>query len=89
MMNVWLFLRKKQQKRVLPDWILKGGKKVEPLDTEKITSAKAEKNNSKVEILKENVKRKKNNEKNGKKKGGKMQKVKLMTTSKTMITPSQ
>jgi hypothetical protein len=37
--------------------MLKGGGKVEPQDTEKITSAKAEKNNSKVEIFKKNVKR--------------------------------
>ena len=40
--------REKKKKRVLPDWILKGGKKIEPPDTEKISSDKAEKNNSKV-----------------------------------------
>ena len=64
------FFEKTKQKRVLPDWILKEGKKVEPPDTEKITSAKAEKNNSKVEIFNENVKGKKNDEKNESKEGG-------------------
>ena len=62
-----ILIEKKKQKRVLPEWILKGGKKTEPPDTEKITSAKAEKSNSKVEILTEKNEKKeegKNDKKN-------------------------
>jgi hypothetical protein len=37
---------RKEKKRVLPNWILEGGKRSEPPDTEKINSAVAEKNDS-------------------------------------------
>jgi hypothetical protein len=61
MMNVWYYLRKKKNTRVLPNWILEGGKRSEPPDTEKINSAGAEKNDSLIVdlIQKDEVKMKK------------------------------
>ena len=46
MSNVRYYLREKKQRRILPEWIIKGGKKSEPPDTEKTNSAEAEKNDS-------------------------------------------
>ena len=65
-----VLLEKKTQKRVLPKWILEGGKRSEPPDTEKTNSAEAEKNVSQIEDLVqiENVKIKKNKKNKGVKK---------------------
>ena len=41
-----VILLEKKKTRVLPNWILEGGKRSEPPDTEKINSAGAEKNDS-------------------------------------------
>ena len=50
MMNLRKYLRKRK-KKVLPNWILEGGKRSEPPDTEKINSAEAEKNDSLIKDL--------------------------------------
>ena len=52
---------RKKKTRVLPNWILEGGKRSEPPDTEKINSAGAEKNDSLIVdlIQKDEVKMKK------------------------------
>ena len=51
MLNVRYYLREKKQRRILPEWIIKGGKKSEPPDTEKTNSAEAEKNDSQNAVL--------------------------------------
>ena len=66
---MWDTTWEKRKKRVLPNWILEGGKRSEPPDTEKINSAEAEKNDSLVKdlIQNEKVKMKKKNYKRDKK----------------------
>ena len=80
-----IFERKKQR-RILPDWIIKGGKKSEPTDTEKTTSAEAEKNDSQnatlVQIENVKIKRKTIDKKEKGVKNANLKKVKIIIEKK-------